>query len=700
MNSLIHEINRPEFKGHFINFAQVDKQFAAHKANNGEGKILEIPHLDNEAELTAAHAVHGERDPKHMSFDAFTKYVKKRKGIIKLELLRLMTYKNPSYDVKHKIEVLQQRLRYLEDHVKDIKLLEKESEAMIHQMQLQLEEKLREIEDVEDTKLERWKRNIFEKLPLLQPKMKAPKLTEEEKLQKELYSLLPSPDVPYAIAITIPPPGPDELPRIPTQLMYSKQAESILAGYFFEIKMKENLFTLLFGIKDEEEEEALAKKDIVIPPKNIDDLLLACDTGDYRKMIKLLDSRENDEAMYDPALHCTVSIHAKSFDGMTALYSVLSKILQQDFASPTNSRQAELVQNLFATDWQIFYRKYFVSNKQRLQAAKAFVRNLQLNKTIPLLLYYGADINYCRTSNSNDGHSILHCTVQTNQFGYLRWLIDHGADVNQLTSILHATPLMLAVQANQMEMVRFLLNPENSRSILMINHADEEGNTVLHYAAQHKSHVLMVEMLLLCGVSKNIRNKAGYLASEIARIRSNNEIATMIMTYRHDFDDLGNRLHYLRSQQSSSLDYEQQWLTGVGGAGNYHDILDDPLFTGDDGGGVVGGGVVMGGGEEEKEDGDDAFDQGGIGGIGGDSGRLGLLKKLQHQSQRDKKQKRLKKEDSRLTTSMKLKDQLWNAVQLNRASSSKSSLFSFFASSTFAFMGGNNASGGGGTSST
>ena len=110
--------------------------------------------------------------------------------------------------------------------------------------------------------------------------------------------------------------------------------------------------------------------------------------------------------------------------------------------------------------------------------------------------------------------AMIHRACQLGAFPFVRWLMNKGAKTTVKTSRDRLTPLMFAVQADQLDMVLFLLDIGNAMP--SVKHIDALGNTALHYCCQAKGKgsPMLAMVLLMCGVSMNIRNnKVGALCS-------------------------------------------------------------------------------------------------------------------------------------------------------------------------------------------
>lgn len=95
-------------------------------------------------------------------------------------------------------------------------------------------------------------------------------------------------------------------------------------------------------------------------------------------------------------------------------------------------------------------------------------------------------------------------------------LLRAGADPNVLDLSKHYTPLILAVQHNDLEMVNSLLAANANPNI-----QNDTGYTPLHYALLQKNYDI-AEALVNHGASTTIKNKSGITSADLARISGTN----------------------------------------------------------------------------------------------------------------------------------------------------------------------------------
>lgn len=96
-------------------------------------------------------------------------------------------------------------------------------------------------------------------------------------------------------------------------------------------------------------------------------------------------------------------------------------------------------------------------------------------------------------------------------------LITKGANVNA-TMKFGITPLLVAAQFNQPQIVRLLSELPNNK--VAINHADQEGFTALHFAAQN-GDVIIARLLIDRGANVNLRDKTNQATPLTIAIENN-----------------------------------------------------------------------------------------------------------------------------------------------------------------------------------
>ena len=114
------------------------------------------------------------------------------------------------------------------------------------------------------------------------------------------------------------------------------------------------------------------------------------------------------------------------------------------------------------------------------------------------------------SSGHEFGMTPLHWAARVGAVDCARFLVEHGADVNQENQA-RRTPLPLAAEHDQTDMIRFLVEMGAD-----INTEDPKGRTPLHRAT-YEGKPQAAETLLELGADPSITNKNGKTAFQIAR---------------------------------------------------------------------------------------------------------------------------------------------------------------------------------------
>jgi hypothetical protein len=119
---------------------------------------------------------------------------------------------------------------------------------------------------------------------------------------------------------------------------------------------------------------------------------------------------------------------------------------------------------------------------------------------------------------NNRGFAPIHSAIVSGNQKTVNLLLDHGAYINCKNSITHNTPLMLAVQCGDVEMVKLLL-----KRGAPINDVDCQENTALTYAVMSEN-LEITKILLSNGADKDLYNDAGDNAFTIAYKKRNKDL--------------------------------------------------------------------------------------------------------------------------------------------------------------------------------
>jgi hypothetical protein len=121
--------------------------------------------------------------------------------------------------------------------------------------------------------------------------------------------------------------------------------------------------------------------------------------------------------------------------------------------------------------------------------------------------------------NKPFGHTPLHEAIHQGNLGIIAALISQGANVNAASEMFNETPLYLAVIIGNQAATEALLTVKD----IDVNIANNQGNTPLHTAVSRGDEVF-VQLLLVKGAQKDIKNKKGRSPMDLAQESVNVEI--------------------------------------------------------------------------------------------------------------------------------------------------------------------------------
>jgi len=145
--------------------------------------------------------------------------------------------------------------------------------------------------------------------------------------------------------------------------------------------------------------------------------------------------------------------------------------------------------------------------------------------TVKYLIDHGADVN---KSNTYDDDTLLHAACKKDNYDIIKYLVEHNADINALSGV-DRTPLHVAIIENaRLCTIQYLV--ENGANIDAVNCF---GNTPLHNAT-YFDNIPVIEYLLSKGAKYDIKNKRGEIAANVAEERKRHDIAALIRSYHDD----------------------------------------------------------------------------------------------------------------------------------------------------------------------
>ncbi|GBF51670.1 hypothetical protein LPTSP4_32080 [Leptospira ryugenii] len=131
-------------------------------------------------------------------------------------------------------------------------------------------------------------------------------------------------------------------------------------------------------------------------------------------------------------------------------------------------------------------------------------------KILKLLINSGADLN----ATNNEGSTVLHELVKTNEYNLLSYVIDLKPDSSKRNQR-KQTPLDMAIQKQNWKVTEMLLKIEKNLDAL-----DETGFTRLHSAIQNDS-IELLRLLLEAGANPDIQDREGRTAKDLALFLKN-----------------------------------------------------------------------------------------------------------------------------------------------------------------------------------
>ena len=219
--------------------------------------------------------------------------------------------------------------------------------------------------------------------------------------------------------------------------------------------------------------------------RDVDDLILAARAGNYLEVMDIVLHRSKP-----------VSPNAVNQDGVTATYATLTMILKREVLDS----EADLARLQTSGPERLY---------QLLFGEKAVDPKLDL--VLRILLYAGGNVDFKRIEGGVDGTAVMHNAVETGALDMIDWLIKKGTSINIRTTLRQKTPLMIALEFNQLEVMNLLLR----RGVMLhLELEDSNGSTALHYAASYArvemamvriSEIVSYILLKMCSTSSQLQ---------------------------------------------------------------------------------------------------------------------------------------------------------------------------------------------------
>lgn len=145
---------------------------------------------------------------------------------------------------------------------------------------------------------------------------------------------------------------------------------------------------------------------------------------------------------------------------------------------------------------------------------------------VTMLLEKGARVNVKNVHGRTPFDQAVYRSIQDNgNHAVMRILLNYGANIDNTREkgpTSGYTPLMAATRNNQIKLVRFLLDHGAN-----INHIAEDGNTPLMIAAD-EGNLKMVELFIEHGAKTEFSNNDGKTALDIAKAKSYSQLVSFL----------------------------------------------------------------------------------------------------------------------------------------------------------------------------
>jgi outer membrane protein OmpA-like peptidoglycan-associated protein len=135
------------------------------------------------------------------------------------------------------------------------------------------------------------------------------------------------------------------------------------------------------------------------------------------------------------------------------------------------------------------------------------------------LIKQGANLNY-----EAEGDTILTLAIRNRDTEMAKVLLAAGADPNLKTLPWAGTPLRMAVQMTNVEMVMLLIDKYKAD----VNPKNDSGYSILHCAVDFNADEKITALLLAAGSNPNVINKDGQTPYEFALVRGKPAIAKLL----------------------------------------------------------------------------------------------------------------------------------------------------------------------------
>lgn len=158
-------------------------------------------------------------------------------------------------------------------------------------------------------------------------------------------------------------------------------------------------------------------------------------------------------------------------------------------------------------------------------------------KAAKALIERGADVNGIEFGVPLISYFIAYDTADDSILGKVRFLCDHGADIERRPVSRGSTPLMIAAEQGNYHVVKLLLSHGADINARYTNPpgygSSDEGSTALGFAA-HAGHASVVELLLTKGTDITLKKTNGYTPLIDSLLLGHQEVAKILIDGRAD----------------------------------------------------------------------------------------------------------------------------------------------------------------------
>lgn len=180
------------------------------------------------------------------------------------------------------------------------------------------------------------------------------------------------------------------------------------------------------------------------------------------------------------------------------------------------------------------FQEFFDADKKRNSLSKLLSMGLPFNadcmvhfiekdkpEIVQLVFDAGLDVN----SFTEDGVPVLCAATRADNVGYVKWLMEKGANVNIISKDRGYSPVMDAVWKKNLEMVKLFINEGADLNVM-----SSDGQPILVLAVGNGS-AKIVEELLHAGADPDVKDSMGMSARGYANLFKNADLVKILEKY-------------------------------------------------------------------------------------------------------------------------------------------------------------------------